>query len=95
MAGNDPQRWAQIAALTALIFTSMSVLAWALMLSSLVNFISETILLGSKMGAAFTIALTRRDSVGNVQEVENSPLSLSRHTRPAACPIVATSRRLT
>jgi SulP family sulfate permease len=59
MAEGDPQRWAAIAALTALIFASMSVLAWALKLSSLVNFISETILLGFKAGAALTIALTQ------------------------------------
>ena len=59
MAEGDPQRWASIAGLTALIFASMSVLAWALRLSSLVNFISETILLGFKAGAALTIALTQ------------------------------------
>jgi hypothetical protein len=59
MAEGDPQRWAQIAALTALIFAAMSVIAWALSLSSLVNFISETILLGFKAGAALTIGLTQ------------------------------------
>src|SRR5512143_1164931 len=59
MAEGDPQRWAAIAALTALLFAAMSVLAWALRLSSLVNFISETILLGFKAGAALTIALTQ------------------------------------
>jgi MFS superfamily sulfate permease-like transporter len=37
----------------------MSVLAWALRLSSLVDFISETILLGFKAGAALTIAMTQ------------------------------------
>jgi high affinity sulfate transporter 1 len=59
MAEGDPHRWAQIAALTALIFAGMSVVAWALRLSSLVSFISETILLGFKAGAALTIALTQ------------------------------------
>lgn len=59
MAEGDPQRWAQIAALTALIFAAMSIVAWALKLSSLVNFISETILLGFKAGAALTIAMTQ------------------------------------
>ncbi|MDN8615156.1 SulP family inorganic anion transporter [Variovorax ginsengisoli] len=59
MAGGDPQRWAGIAALTALLIAAMCVLAWLLRLSSLVNFISETILLGFKAGAAFTIALTQ------------------------------------
>ena len=59
MAGGDVERGAQIAALTALVFALMSFLAWALRLSSLVSFISETILLGFKAGAALTIAMTQ------------------------------------
>jgi high affinity sulfate transporter 1 len=59
MAAGDPARWADIAALTALVIAAMCVVAWLLRLSSLVNFISETILLGFKAGAALTIALTQ------------------------------------
>jgi high affinity sulfate transporter 1 len=59
MAAGDPARWVQIAALVAMIFAALSVVAWALKLSSLVNFISETVLLGFKAGAAFTIAMTQ------------------------------------
>jgi high affinity sulfate transporter 1 len=59
MAEGDPGRWASIAALTALVMACMCVLAWLLRLSSLVNFISETILLGFKAGAALTIAMTQ------------------------------------
>jgi SulP family sulfate permease len=59
MAEGDPHHWAQIAALTALIFAAMSIVAWALRLSSLVSFISETILFGFKAGAALTIAMTQ------------------------------------
>lgn len=59
MAGGDPARWADIAALTALVIAVMCALAWLLRLSSLVNFISETILLGFKAGAALTIAMTQ------------------------------------
>src|SRR5204863_708046 len=59
MAAGDPARWAQIAALTALMIAVISFLAWAFRLSSLVNFISETILLGFKAGAALTIAMTQ------------------------------------
>jgi high affinity sulfate transporter 1 len=59
MAAGDPQRWLQIAALTALTFGAISLLAWALRLSTLVSFISETILLGFKAGAALTIAMTQ------------------------------------
>lgn len=59
MAEGDPSRWAAIAALTALVVAALSVLAWLLRLSALMNFVSETILLGFKAGAAMTIALTQ------------------------------------
>src|SRR5262245_8642767 len=59
MAGGDLGRWAEIAALTALVLAGMCVLAWVLRLSALVHFISETILLGFKAGAALTIAMTQ------------------------------------
>ena len=59
MAQGNPGRWADIAALTALVMAAMCLLAWLLRLSSLVNFISETILLGFKAGAALTIAMTQ------------------------------------
>jgi len=59
LAQGDPGRWADIAALTALVIACMCAVAWLLRLSSLVNFISETILLGFKAGAALTIAMTQ------------------------------------
>jgi high affinity sulfate transporter 1 len=59
MADGDPLRLASIAALIAILVAVMCVLAWLLRLSSLVNFISETILLGFKAGAALTIAMTQ------------------------------------
>jgi high affinity sulfate transporter 1 len=59
IAGDDPARWLQVAALVALLCAAVSFVAWALRLSSLVDFISETILLGFKAGAALTIALTQ------------------------------------
>ncbi len=59
IAGNDPERWASVAALTALVVAVLCALAWLLRLSSLVDFISETILLGFKAGAALTIATTQ------------------------------------
>lgn len=59
MADGDPARWAGIAALTALVVAGVSALAWLLRLSALMSFVSETILLGFKAGAALTIALTQ------------------------------------
>jgi high affinity sulfate transporter 1 len=59
MAEGDPARWSAIAALAALVVAVLSVLAWLLRLSGLVSFISETILLGFKAGAALTISMTQ------------------------------------
>ena len=59
MADGDPARFVSIAALTACVIAAMCVIAWTFKLSSLVNFISETILLGFKAGAALTIAMTQ------------------------------------
>jgi high affinity sulfate transporter 1 len=59
MADGDSSRWIAIAALSALVVAGLSGLAWFLRLSGLVNFISDTILLGFKAGAALTIAMTQ------------------------------------
>jgi high affinity sulfate transporter 1 len=59
MAQGDASRWAGIAALTALIMAVLGVIAWMMRLSGLVSFISQTILVGFKAGAALTIALTQ------------------------------------
>lgn len=59
MAHGDVQRWADIASLTALIFAALAILAYLLRLSGIINFISETVLVGFKAGAALTIGLTQ------------------------------------
>ncbi len=59
MAGGDPVRFAEIAALVALVFAGLCALAWLFRLSTLTSFISETILLGFKAGAALVIAMTQ------------------------------------
>lgn len=59
MANGDVQRWADIASLTALIFAALAILAYLLRLSGIINFISETVLVGFKAGAALTIGLTQ------------------------------------
>jgi SulP family sulfate permease len=59
MADGDAGRALSIASLTALVVAVLSGLSWLLRLSGLMSFVSETILLGFKAGAAFTIALTQ------------------------------------
>jgi len=67
MVEGDLSRWAGIAALTALMVAALCLLAWLLRLSGLVSFISETILLGFKAGAALTIAMTQLPKLFGVQ----------------------------
>lgn len=59
MARGDAAQSAEIAALAAMVVAGLGVLAWLLRLSRLVSFISDTILLGFKAGAALTIAMTQ------------------------------------
>jgi SulP family sulfate permease len=59
LAHGDPQRWVDMASLSALVFAAMSIIAYLLRLNSIINFISETVLLGFKAGAAITIGLTQ------------------------------------
>lgn len=59
LAMGDPVRFAQLATLAAVVAAALFTLAWLLRLSSLINFISETILLGFKAGAGLSIAVTQ------------------------------------
>ena len=59
LSGGDIQRWVDIASLTALVMGAMSLGAYFLKLNSIISFISESVLLGFKAGAALTILLTQ------------------------------------
>jgi len=59
LAEGDVQRWVDLASLSALVFAAISILAYLLRLSSIINFISEIVLLGFKAGAAIAIGLTQ------------------------------------
>ena len=59
LSGGDPQRWAAIAGLTALVVAAYCFIAYIFKLSSIVNFISDSILLGFKAGAALSIMSTQ------------------------------------
>jgi SulP family sulfate permease len=56
MAAGDPSSYAAIASMTAAMVAAFCFLAWIMRLGSFVNFISESILLGFKAGAALSIA---------------------------------------
>ncbi len=62
MAAGDPGRYAQVASLVALLVAVLAVIAWALRLSTLTSFVSDTILTGFKAGAGISIAVTQLPS---------------------------------
>jgi len=59
LAEGDINRWIDLASLSALVFAVISILAYLLRLSSIINFISEVVLVGFKAGAAIAIGLTQ------------------------------------
>lgn len=67
LAGGDSSRWIAIAGLTALVITAICIVAYLFKLSTLVNFISESILLGFKAGAALSIAATQLPKIFGVE----------------------------
>lgn len=67
LSGGDPERWAGIAELTALVVGVLCFIAWLLKLNSIVNFISDSILLGFKAGAALSIMSTQLPKIFGVE----------------------------
>jgi high affinity sulfate transporter 1 len=63
MAGGDPERYTQIASLAGFTVALLCMIAWASRLSVLVKLISDSILVGFKIGAGLTIAMTQLPSL--------------------------------
>jgi SulP family sulfate permease len=59
LAGGSPAHYAALAAGTALLVAAIALLAWAVRAGSIVNFISETVLVGFKSGVALYLASTQ------------------------------------
>lgn len=59
LSGSDPEKWIAIAGLAALAVALLCFIAYILRLSSMVNFISDSILIGFKAGAALSIISTQ------------------------------------
>lgn len=66
MAEGDAQRFAQIASLAAFTVAALCLFAWLFRLSLLVKLISDSILVGFKIGAGLTIAMTQLPSLFGV-----------------------------
>ena len=59
IAGGDPARIATLAAFTALLVAALAFLVWLFKGGSVVNFVSETVLIGFKAGVALHLASTQ------------------------------------
>src|SRR5262245_10599441 len=59
IAGNDPVRHAALASATALLVAALAFIAYAVRAGAIVNFFSETVLVGFKCGVAFFLASTQ------------------------------------
>lgn len=59
MAAGDPARLGALAAGTALMVAAFAFLAWAVRAGAIVNFISESVLVGWKVGVAFYLGSTQ------------------------------------
>jgi sulfate permease, SulP family len=72
MAAGDPVKAMTLGSATALLMAGLYLLAYLVKLSSLVNFIGDTILLGFKAGAALVIASTQMPKFFGIQSAGNS-----------------------
>jgi high affinity sulfate transporter 1 len=59
LAGGDAVRFAELASLTAVLVAVLAFAAWAARAGVMVNFISETVLVGFKCGVAFVLSSTQ------------------------------------
>jgi MFS superfamily sulfate permease-like transporter len=59
LAGGDPARFGALAAATALLVAFIALAAWMAKAGSIVNFISESVMLGFKCGVALFLASTQ------------------------------------
>jgi high affinity sulfate transporter 1 len=66
MANGDTERYFEIASLAAFTVAGLCFLAWLFRLSALVKLISDSILVGFKIGAGLTIAMTQLPSLFGV-----------------------------
>lgn len=72
MAGNDPVKAVLLASAAALFMAGLFAIAYLIRLSSLINFISDTVLLGFKAGAALVIASTQLPKLFGIKAAGNN-----------------------
>ncbi|MCM3874479.1 MAG: SulP family inorganic anion transporter [Pyrinomonadaceae bacterium] len=79
LAGGDASRFGALAASTALLVAVIALLAWLVRAGAIVNFISETVLIGFKAGVALHLASTQLPKLFGFKGGEGSFWSRSAH----------------
>lgn len=79
LAEGDAARFGALAAATALLVAFLAFVAWMLRAGSLVNFVSETVLIGFKVGAALMLASTQLPKLFGVSGGHGSFWERSEH----------------
>jgi SulP family sulfate permease len=79
IAAGDPSRFGALAACTALLVAAIAFIAWLVRAGAIVNFISETVLLGFKAGVALYLASTQLPKLFGFKGGEGSFWGRSAH----------------
>ncbi len=79
LAGGDASRFGALAACTALLVAALAFGAWLIRAGSLVNFVSETVLIGFKAGVALTLASTQLPKLFGISGAHGGFWECSRH----------------
>ncbi len=79
MADGDTARFGALAACTALMVSALAFIAWLLRAGALVNFVSETVLIGFKAGVALTLASTQLPKLMGVSGAHGDFWECSHH----------------
>src|SRR5205085_6961775 len=67
IASGDPGRFGALAAGTAMLVAVVALIAWAVRAGAIVNFISESVMVGFKCGVAFFLASTQLPKLFGIQ----------------------------
>lgn len=93
LAGGDPTRHAALAACATLLVSALALIAWLCRAGFLVNFVSESVMLGFKVGVALTLASSQLPKLFGVSGGHGAfwerSTHFARHAHEAHAPALA------
>lgn len=79
LAGEDTERYGALASCAAMLVAALAFIAWLLRAGALVSFVSETVVLGFKVGVALTLASTQLPRLFGMSSPHGGFWECSRH----------------